>query len=135
MRGGALASSIANFSNHGNSDYRELALALLVDVNRFTLKQSWEWAVNGRLLDIHAEFFVEIVTPSMSTFESEESYNRWTEIYHYRQRMIPSFFPSRLTEQIFNCGKSIHFIRDSLQDHKVIFFCFLHSSGLFMGLS
>lgn len=108
-----------------------MALALLIDVNRFTLKQSWEWAVNGRLLDIHAEFFVEIVTPTASSFESEETFNRWTEMfismrhvissYFYRQRMIPSFFPASLVRQIFDCGKSIHFIRDSLQDHKVGF--------------
>ena len=39
--------------------------------------------------------------------------------YHYRQRMIPSFFPEELVHQIFNCGKSVHFIRDALQDHKV----------------
>ena len=35
-----------------------------------------------------------------------------------RQRMIPSFFPPALVEQVFNCGKSVHFIRDSLQDAK-----------------
>ena len=43
--------------------------------------------MNGRLLDIHAEFFVEIVTPSMSTFESEESYNRWTEMWGIEYRL------------------------------------------------
>ena len=35
-----------------------------------------------------------------------------------RQRMVPSFFPPALVEQVFNCGKSVHFIRDSLQDEK-----------------
>ena len=29
-------------------------------INTHMLKQSWQWAVNGRLLDMHAEFFVEI---------------------------------------------------------------------------
>lgn len=33
-----------------------------------------------------------------------------------RQRMVPSFFPPALVEQVFRCGKSVHFIRDSLQD-------------------
>ena len=91
LRGGALASSIAVFVspfppshtqlNHGNQDYRDLAFALLRDVNRFTLKQAWEWAVNGRLLDIHAEFFVEIATPAANSFEADETFNRWTEMY------------------------------------------------------
>ena len=49
--------------HHGDRDYRELALALLRDISRLELKQAWEWAVNGRLLDIHAEFFVEIALP------------------------------------------------------------------------
>ena len=39
-------------------------------------------------------------------------------MYHIRQRMIPSFFPAGMVDQIFNCGKTIHFIRDSLQDAK-----------------
>ena len=51
-------------TNHGNREYRDLSLSLLEDINRFILKQAWEWAVNGRLLDIHAEFFVEIVLPA-----------------------------------------------------------------------
>ena len=37
-----------------------LALSLLKDINTHMLKQSWQWAVNGRLLDMHAEFFGEI---------------------------------------------------------------------------
>lgn len=37
-------------------------------------------------------------------------------MYHMRQRMVPSFFPLALVEQVFRCGKSVHFIRDSLQD-------------------
>ena len=40
------------------------------------------------------------------------------DMYHIRQRMIPSFFPAGMVDQIFNCGKTIHFIRDSLQDAK-----------------
>ena len=62
LRGGSLASAMFNFvrtvcgshlqTNHGDAMYRSLALSLL--------KESWQWAVNGRLLDMHAEFFVEI---------------------------------------------------------------------------
>ena len=47
-------------TNHGDAMYRSLALSLLKDINTHMLKQSWQWAVNGRLLDMHAEFFVEI---------------------------------------------------------------------------
>ena len=42
--------------------------------------------------------------------------------YHVRQRMIPSFFPPTLVRRIFECGKEVHFIRDALQDHKVLEF-------------
>ena len=45
------------------------------------LKQSWEWAVNGRLLDIHAEFFVEIVIPPASFQSGALDYNKWTDMY------------------------------------------------------
>lgn len=113
-------------------DYRSLSLSLLSDINKFILKQSWEWAVNGRLLDIHAEFFVEIAIPP-SYFNSslpKQEFNQWIDTfgysliiifsYHYRSRMIPSFFPPQLVNAIFNSGKSIHFIRDTLQDTKVI---------------
>lgn len=37
-------------------------------------------------------------------------------MYHYRQRMIPSFLPAPLVRKIFDCGKTIHFIRDTIQD-------------------
>ena len=70
LRGGSLASAMFNFvrtvcgfhlqTNHGDAMYRSLALSLLKDINTHMLKQSWQWAVNGRLLDMHAEFFVEI---------------------------------------------------------------------------
>lgn len=95
------------------------------------MKQSWEWAVNGRLLDIHAEFFVEIAIPPSYFNPSlrKQEFNQWKETYelkcfvtvryHYRHRMIPSFFPPHLVDAIFNSGKSIHFIRDTLQDSKV----------------
>ena len=92
LRGGALASSIYNFvclminnnyfqTNHGDNDYRSLSLSLLEDINKFILKQSWEWAVNGRLLDIHAEFFVEIAIPP-SYFNPtlpKQEFNQWLD--------------------------------------------------------
>ena len=76
LRGGSLASAMFNYvgsptdphpqTNHGDAVYRTLALSLLKDINTHILKQSWQWAVNGRLLDMHAEFFVEIAVPSES---------------------------------------------------------------------
>lgn len=76
LRGGSLASAMFNYvgsptdphpqTNHGDAVYRTLALSLLKGINTHILKQSWQWAVNGRLLDMHAEFFVEIAVPSES---------------------------------------------------------------------
>ena len=74
-------------THHGNQEYRNVALSLLVDINKFILKQAWEWSINGRLLDIHAEFFVEIALPAgaiRGDGSYSESYNRWTQTYAFR---------------------------------------------------
>lgn len=143
LRGGALASSIYNFVWIITLSVMNRLITGIWTIARYlspcypiSTNLFWNNRGNGLWMDV---FLISMLSSLwklrflhhtlIHLFQNKNSINGlirsvipWLSSfsYHYRSRMIPSFFPPQLVNAIFNSGKSIHFIRDTLQDTKVI---------------
>ncbi|CAB4494657.1 unnamed protein product [Rhizophagus irregularis] len=109
QRGGALVSTIYNYTNHGDPFIQQFINNTLEEVSRPFFEMLQRWIYEGELEDPFEEFFVAC-DPNVL----EE--NLWQLKYEYRQNMQPTFISTLLAKKIFSIGKSLNFIRYSCHD-------------------
>ncbi|KAI7848139.1 Spc98 family-domain-containing protein [Circinella umbellata] len=109
QKGGALVSTMHNYTKHGDPFIQKYIRAMLEEVSKPFYEMLQRWIYEGELDDPYQEFFVAC-DPSVSEEEL------WQRKYTIRENMIPSFISSELAQKIFLIGKSLNFIRYSCQD-------------------
>ncbi|CAG8703806.1 9907_t:CDS:10, partial [Cetraspora pellucida] len=110
VRGGALVSTIYNYTNHGDPFIQQFINNTLEEVSRPFFEMLQRWIYGGELEDPFGEFFVAC-DPDVK----EE--DLWQSKYTIRPDMQPTFISSLLAKkQIFAIGKSLNFIRYSCHD-------------------
>ncbi|KAI9495284.1 Spc98 family-domain-containing protein [Zychaea mexicana] len=109
QKGGALVSTMHNYTKHGDPFIQNYIRAMLEEVSKPFYEMLQRWIYEGELDDPYQEFFVAC-DPSVCEEEL------WRNKYTIRENMIPSFISGELAQKIFLIGKSINFIRYSCQD-------------------
>ncbi|CAG8502131.1 11284_t:CDS:10 [Cetraspora pellucida] len=109
VRGGALVSTIYNYTNHGDPFIQQFINNTLEEVSRPFFEMLQRWIYGGELEDPFGEFFVAC-DPDVK----EE--DLWQSKYTIRPDMQPTFISSLLAKKIFAIGKSLNFIRYSCHD-------------------
>jgi gamma-tubulin complex component 3 len=109
-RGGALASCVHGFLQHGDPVIRETVKNLLAAVCKPMYVMLSRWIIDGELEDPYGEFFIAA--------DLEVKGNLlWHEKYHVLCSMVPSFIPLAQANKILATGKSINFLREICHDH------------------
>ncbi|KAH9120211.1 hypothetical protein LEN26_011226 [Aphanomyces euteiches] len=109
LSGGALASGIYMYMEHGDPFVRQFIETLLNQVATPILNMIQKWTLEGLLDDAHEEFFV--ACDSSVTDE-----HLWSQKYFLRWSMLPQFISREVANTIFVMGKSINFIRTCCGD-------------------
>ncbi|CAG8720812.1 18621_t:CDS:10, partial [Dentiscutata erythropus] len=109
-QGGALVSTIYNYTNHGDPFIQQFINNMLEEVSRPFFEMLQRWVYGGELEDPFEEFFVAC-DPNV------EEEDLWQSKYTIRPDMQPTFISSLLAKKIFAIGKSLNFIRYSCHDN------------------
>ncbi|ORZ25249.1 gamma-tubulin complex component protein [Absidia repens] len=113
QKGGALVSTMHNYTNHGDPFFKQYISNMLQEVSKPFYEMLKRWISEGELDDPYGEFFVAI-DPSVTEEEL------WQRKYTFREDMLPSFISPELAQKIFSIGKSLNFIRYSCHDETLV---------------
>lgn len=109
QNGGALASTVYEFSHHGDPRVKKLVKRVLESVSEPLYNMLLRWITDGELDDPYNEFFIE----SCAEVAGERM---WHEKYQVRDSMVPSFINRAQARKILGTGKSINFLREVCKD-------------------
>ena len=109
QKGGALASAVYEFSNHGDASVKKLVKRILESVCDPLYNMLIRWIADGELDDPYREFFIE-------TCADITGDRMWHEKYQVRNSMLPSFITKMQAKKILGTGKSINFLREVCKD-------------------
>ncbi|CAO0790021.1 unnamed protein product [Mucor circinelloides] len=109
QKGGALISSIHNYTKHGDPFIKDYLTKMLQIVSKPFYEMLERWVYEGELDDPYEEFFVACDR----TVPEEEL---WQSKYTMREDMLPTFLSKELAHKIFSIGKSLNFIRYSCHE-------------------
>ncbi|XP_076246303.1 gamma-tubulin complex component 3 isoform X4 [Calliopsis andreniformis] len=109
QKGGALASAVYEYINHGDATVKKLVKRVLESVCDPLYNMLIRWIVDGELDDPYKEFFIE-------TCADITGDRLWHEKYQVRKSMLPSFITTMQAKQILGTGKSINFLREVCKD-------------------
>lgn len=112
-KGGALASCIFSYMQHGDPFIKSLIKHTLTLVSQPIYVTLMRWIYDGELEDTYHEFFVA----SDPTVKNDRL---WHDKYSLRKSMIPSFLSTDQARRILLTGKSINFLRQVCQDRTSI---------------
>ncbi|KAK2147394.1 hypothetical protein LSH36_555g02025 [Paralvinella palmiformis] len=112
-KGGALATAIHSYLQHGDPTVRSLIRHMLALVAQPIFSTIITWQYHGELEDTYHEFFVA----SDPTVKNERL---WHEKYTLRKSMIPSFISLEQAKKILLTGKSVNFLRQVCHDRTSI---------------
>eukprot|EP00052_Salpingoeca_macrocollata_P027096 m.255609 g.255609 ORF g.255609 m.255609 type:complete len:834 (+) comp22693_c0_seq6:72-2573(+) len=109
VKGGALASAIFSFSQHGDPYIQNLVDSVLQQVVQPLKTMLQRWLMDGQLYDPYGEFFIaaDVTVP-----DNELWHNR----YSVRRAMLPAFVHPSVAHKILLVGKSINFVRSVCGD-------------------
>ncbi|KMQ95615.1 gamma-tubulin complex component 3 [Lasius niger] len=109
QKGGALASTVYEFSYHGDAVVKNLVKRVLESVCNPLYNMLMRWIADGELDDPYKEFFIQAC--------ADVSGDRmWHEKYQVRNSMVPSFISKAQAKKILGIGKSINFLREVCKD-------------------
>ncbi|XP_021351512.1 gamma-tubulin complex component 3-like [Mizuhopecten yessoensis] len=108
-KGGALASSLYSYMQHGDPNIKALIMHTLTMVSQPIYSTLIRWIYDGELEDTHDEFFVA----SDPTVKNDRL---WHDKYTLRKSMVPYFITMDQARRILNTGKSINYLRQVCQD-------------------
>lgn len=109
QKGGLLASTIYEFSYHGDANAKKLMKRILESVCVPLYNMLMRWITDGQLDDPYNEFFIE-------TCADVAGDRMWHEKYQVRNAMVPSFITKGQAKMILGTGKSINFLREVCKD-------------------
>ncbi|XP_017795465.1 PREDICTED: gamma-tubulin complex component 3 [Habropoda laboriosa] len=109
QKGGALASAVYEFSNHGDASVKKLVRRILENVCDPLYNMLIRWIADGELDDPYREFFIEACADITGD-------RMWHEKYQVRNNMLPSFITKVQAKKILGTGKSINFLREVCKD-------------------
>lgn len=109
QKGGALASAVYEFSNHGNPKVEKLVKRILESVCQPLYNMLIRWITDGILDDPYQEFFIEARINVVGD-------RMWHEKYFVRDSMVPIFITKSQAKKILGTGKSINFLREICKD-------------------
>ncbi|XP_067127787.1 gamma-tubulin complex component 3 homolog [Centruroides vittatus] len=113
QKGGALASAVYSFLQHGDPDIRDLIKHILTMVVQPIYRMLSCWIFCGELEDTYGEFFV-------AANASVPDSILWQEKYSLRKGMVPAFFTMEQARKIMSTGKAINFLRQVCNDHTTV---------------
>ncbi|XP_052801228.1 gamma-tubulin complex component 3 homolog isoform X1 [Mya arenaria] len=108
-KGGALASTIYSYMQHGDPFVKSLIKHILTMVSQPIYATLLRWIYDGELEDTHDEFFVA-ADPTV------KNDRLWHDKYSLRKSMIPAYITTDQARRILLTGKSINFLRQVCQD-------------------
>ncbi|XP_060553963.1 gamma-tubulin complex component 3 homolog [Ruditapes philippinarum] len=108
-KGGALASAIYSYMQHGDPFVKSLIKHILTMVSQPIYATLLRWIHDGELEDTHDEFFVA----ADPTVKNDKL---WHDKYSLRKSMIPTFITTDQARRILLTGKSINYLRQVCQD-------------------
>lgn len=108
-KGGALASAIYSYMQHGDPFAKSLIKHILTLVSQPIYALLLRWIYDGELEDTHDEFFVA-ADPTV------RNDRLWHDKYSLRKSMIPTFISTDQAKRILLTGKSINYLRQVCQD-------------------
>ncbi|XP_050408701.1 gamma-tubulin complex component 3 homolog [Patella vulgata] len=108
-KGGALASAIYSYMQHGDPYVRSLIRHTLTMVFQPIYATLVRWIYDGELEDTYHEFFVA----SDPTVNNDKL---WNDKYSLRKTMIPTCLSIEQARRILLTGKSINFLRQVCED-------------------
>lgn len=114
QKGGALISTIHNYTKHGDPFIKSYLVSILQSVSRPFYDILERWIYEGELDDPYDEFFVACD----NTVSRDEL---WQKKYTLREDMLPSFLTSDVALKIYSIGKSLNFIRYSCHEEHNIY--------------
>ncbi|ETV73904.1 hypothetical protein, variant 2 [Aphanomyces astaci] len=123
LTGGALASGIYMYMEHGDPFVRQFIQTILNQVATPVLTMIQQWTLEGLLQDPYEEFFV-------ACDASVGDDMLWSQKYSLRWAMLPQFIPRDVAHTIFVMGKSINFIRTCCGDSEWVLDTQLHATNL-----
>ncbi|WAR28061.1 GCP3-like protein [Mya arenaria] len=103
-KGGALASTIYSYMQHGDPFVKSLIKHILTMVSQPIYATLLRWIYDGELEDTHDEFFVA-ADPTV------KNDRLWHDKYSLRKSMIPAYITTDQARRILLTGKSINFLR------------------------
>lgn len=109
QKGGALVSTMHNYTIHGDPFIKKYIKSMLQEVSKPFYEMLQRWIYEGELDDPYREFFVAC-DPTVPEDEL------WQSKYSIHEDMIPSFISGELAQKIFLIGKSLNFMRYSCQE-------------------
>ncbi|XP_029157570.1 gamma-tubulin complex component 3 [Nylanderia fulva] len=109
QKGGALASTVYEFSYHGDAAVKNLVKRVLESVCNPLYDMLMRWIADGELDDPYKEFFIQACADVSSD-------RMWHEKYQVRNSMVPSFISKAQAKKILGTGKSINFLREVCKD-------------------
>lgn len=109
QKGGALASTLYEFSHHGDANVQKLVKRILESVCAPLYGMLMRWITDGELDDPYKEFFIR----ARDTIPGERM---WHEKYQVRDSMVPSFITKSQANKILGTGKGINFLREVCKD-------------------
>lgn len=109
QKGGALASTVYEFSYHGDSNVKNLVKRILESVCNPLYNMLMRWIAAGELDDPYKEFFIQACNDVGGD-------RMWHEKYQVRNSMVPCFLSTAQARKILGTGKSINFLREVCKD-------------------
>lgn len=122
--GGQLLSLIHSYTYNGDQLISEFATRILPKVARPFFEILNNWILSGQLTDPHHEFFVKRKedVPSSSnrptSGTSRSASSLWEDTFLAEYKYLPDYIPKRIGEQIFQIGKTLHFIVTACDDRE-----------------
>jgi gamma-tubulin complex component 3 len=112
-KGGALASAVHSYMQHGDPAIRALVRHTLAIVVQPIFSTILRWIYEGELEDTYHEFFV-------ASDPQVKDDRLWHDKYSLRAEMVPSFLTVDQAKKILLTGKAINFLRQVCQDRTLI---------------
>lgn len=109
LSGGALASAVYEFNQHGDPRVKKLTKRILESVSEPLYNMLLRWITDGELDDPYKEFFIESCAEVVGD-------RMWHEKYQVKDSMVPSFISRSQAKKILCTGKSINFLREVCKD-------------------
>lgn len=115
--GGQILSLVHAYTYHGDEFVAKFAQRLVPQVARSFFDMLSQWMLSGQLVDPHEEFFIRRTNNNAGGNSADDS-NPWDGTFYLAEAYIPDYISREVAEQIFQIGKTLHFIAGACDDRE-----------------